>query len=155
MGETEIIEYFCARLIVTSCARLGVFTTGKGIPGLSTSELPKFTQSVGPNQVILQMKCASLNHRDFFTIMAAEGYVPCSDGVGIVIEAGSRVSRVNVGDRVCPVFTQNWIESRERPTSAWALGTPKLPGLVAFDLFSSLSHSFSFSRHAVSANDAF
>ncbi len=70
----------------------------------------------GPGQVLLKMKAASLNYRDF--VMARRGYgrlsgtlplVPLSDGVGEVIEVGAGVGRVAVGDRVCPAFNQHWI----------------------------------------------
>ena len=87
-------------------AGLAVYTSGKGVQGLTTAELPAFSNAVGPKQVVVQMKMACLNHRDYFTIMATEGYVPCSDGVGVVVEAGSEVPRVSVGDRVCPIFIQ-------------------------------------------------
>ena len=35
--------------------------------------------------------------------------IPVSDGVGIVKATGSGVKRVSEGDRVCPLFMQNWI----------------------------------------------
>lgn len=70
----------------------------------------------GPDDAILRMKAASLNYRDL--IMPERGYgsfsgelplIPVSDGVGEVVEVGAAVTRVKVGDRVCPTFLQNWI----------------------------------------------
>jgi NADPH:quinone reductase-like Zn-dependent oxidoreductase len=70
----------------------------------------------GPGQVLLRMKAASLNFRDTYVIVRGYGsftgnlpLVPISDGVGEVVEIGTGVTRVKVGDRVCPVFNQAWI----------------------------------------------
>lgn len=70
----------------------------------------------GPGQVLVRMKAASLNYRDPFVIVRGYGsftgnlpLVPVSDGVGAVVEIGSGVTRVQVGDRVCPNFCQTWI----------------------------------------------
>ena len=69
----------------------------------------------GPGEVLLRMEAASLNYRDF--VMANGGYgrrggklplVPCSDGAGRVTAVGAGVSRVAVGDLVCPIFGQTW-----------------------------------------------
>jgi NADPH:quinone reductase-like Zn-dependent oxidoreductase len=70
----------------------------------------------GPGQVLLRMKAASLNYRDL--VVPNRGYgsftgslplIPISDGAGEVVEVGSGVTRVKVGDRVCPCFHQGWI----------------------------------------------
>lgn len=70
----------------------------------------------GPGQVLLRMKAASLNFRDNFVLVRGYGaftgnlpLVPVSDGVGEVVEVGAGVTRVKVGDRVCPNFNQAWI----------------------------------------------
>lgn len=76
----------------------------------------------GPGQVLLRMKAASLNYRDL--VVPRRGYgaqtgelplVPVSDGVGEVIAAGTGVTRVAVGERVCPTFFQ---------ADGWSLGGP-------------------------------
>jgi NADPH:quinone reductase-like Zn-dependent oxidoreductase len=70
----------------------------------------------GPGEVLLRMKAASLNYRDL--VVPNRGYgaftgnlplIPVSDGVGEVVEIGEGVTRVKVGDRVCPCFHQSWI----------------------------------------------
>jgi len=70
----------------------------------------------GPGEVLIKMKAASLNYRDF--VMCQGGYgrrggtlplVPVSDGAGHVAAVGEGVSRVAVDDLVCPVFGQTWI----------------------------------------------
>ena len=92
----------------------------------------------GPGQVLLRMKAASLNYRDL--LVPKRGYgqltgtlplIPISDGVGEVIELGDGVSRVTVGDRVCPLMIQSWISgpaTAERV--AGTLGGP-LDGVMA------------------------
>ncbi|MDH6186886.1 NAD(P)-dependent alcohol dehydrogenase [Polaromonas sp. CG_23.6] len=70
----------------------------------------------GPDQVLVRMKASSLNYRDL--VVPARGYgsytgtlplIPVSDGVGVVAAVGASVSRVAVGDRVCPTYFQSWI----------------------------------------------
>ena len=92
----------------------------------------------GPGQVLLRMKAASLNHRDLFVLRRGYGtqtgslpLVVLSDGVGEVAEAGEGVTRVSLGDRVCPMFFQGWLGGE--PTSARlkaVLGGP-LDGVMA------------------------
>ena len=86
----------------------------------------------GPGQVLLRMKAASLNYRDL--VVPVRGYgshtgtlplIPVSDGVGEVVEAGSGVTRVRAGDRVCPLFAQAWISGEPTPERlARSLGGP-------------------------------
>lgn len=72
--------------------------------------------SPGAGEVMLRMKAASLNYRDL--VVPERGYgqftgelplIPVSDGVGEVVAVGAGVTRVAVGDRVCPTFMQDWI----------------------------------------------
>ena len=92
----------------------------------------------GAGEVLLRMKAASLNYRDL--VVPDRGYgqytgtlplIPISDGVGEVIEVGAGVSRVAVGDRVCPSFLQRWVGGElnlERITGS--LGGP-IDGVMA------------------------
>jgi NADPH:quinone reductase-like Zn-dependent oxidoreductase len=70
----------------------------------------------GPGQVLLRMRAMSLNYRDLLTIRGAYNprqplpLVPCSDGVGVVEAVGAGVTRAAVGDRVCPIFCQAWLD---------------------------------------------
>ena len=70
----------------------------------------------GPGQVLIRIQAAALNFRD--TVMIRRGYgrrsgelplVPLADGAGEVVAAGAGVTRVAVGDLVCPAFAQTWI----------------------------------------------
>jgi NADPH:quinone reductase-like Zn-dependent oxidoreductase len=89
--------------------------------------------SPGAGQVLLRMLAASLNYRDL--VMARRGYgrrsgelplVPLSDGAGEVVAVGPGVTRVRVGDLVCPVFNQSWFAGPFREEH-WAgtLGGPR------------------------------
>jgi NADPH:quinone reductase-like Zn-dependent oxidoreductase len=87
-----------------------------GVDSLKLVERPD--PSAGPGQVLLKMKAFSVNYRDLLVVDGLGrwkpplGRVPVSDGVGIVVAEGSGVSRVNVGDRVAPIFYPKWLEGR-------------------------------------------
>jgi NADPH:quinone reductase-like Zn-dependent oxidoreductase len=86
----------------------------------------------GPGQVVIEMKAASLNFRD--TVLVNRGYgrrsgelplVPVSDGAGTVVAVGDGVTRVAVGDLVCPIFSQTWLDGTFSEASwAGSLGGP-------------------------------
>jgi NADPH:quinone reductase-like Zn-dependent oxidoreductase len=72
--------------------------------------------SPGRGQVLIKMQAASVNYRDL--VMTQRGYgrhsgelplIPLSDGAGIVAETGAGVTRVKLGDLVCPAFAQLWV----------------------------------------------
>jgi len=87
----------------------------------------------GRGEVLLKMEAASLNYRD--TVLVRRGYgrwsgelplVPISDGAGRVAAVGEGVTRVKVGDLVCPTFCQGWLSG---PIREWhrtgTLGGPR------------------------------
>lgn len=99
---------------------------------------------VGPDEVLLQMEAASLNYRDY--VMARGGYgrrggalplVPVSDGAGRVVAVGPGVSRVAVGDLVCPLWAQTWLSGPFRE-GYWAgiLGGPRDGAMQEFMVLS-------------------
>lgn len=94
--------------------------------GLRAAERPE--PEPGPGEVVLEMKAASLNYRDFLMVQGGYGSVggglpliPISDGVGEVVAVGDGVSRVRVGERVNPTFFQSWIDG---PPSAEHFSRP-------------------------------
>ncbi|HUJ88070.1 MAG TPA: NAD(P)-dependent alcohol dehydrogenase [Burkholderiales bacterium] len=107
-----------------------------GMEHLQLAERPE--PKPGPGQVLLRMKAASLNYRDL--LVPERGYgahtgtlplIPLSDGVGEVIELGAGVTRVKLGERACPCFTQGWISGPPAPDrAAHNLGGP-LDGTMA------------------------
>lgn len=70
---------------------------------------------LGAGQVLIKMKTASLNFRDLLMVNGlynprqALPLIPCSDGVGEVVELGAGVTRFKTGDRVATLFSQGWI----------------------------------------------
>lgn len=87
---------------------------GFGIENLALVDRDK--PQPGANEVIVKFHAASLNYRDLMFVKGVYNpkaklpAVPFSDGAGEVTVAGDHVTRWKVGDRVCPIFTQGWIE---------------------------------------------
>lgn len=69
----------------------------------------------GFGQVLIRIYATSLNYRDLIVINGQYGrpqrpnLIPMSDGAGEVVEVGSGVTRLKVGDRVAGNFLQTWI----------------------------------------------
>lgn len=95
-----------------------------GIENLALVDKPEPVPARG--QIVVAMRAASLNYRDLLTVIGYGGgyplpLIPFSDGAGEVLATGPGVTRVAVGDRVCPLFFQSWLsgpvtaESRNRP----------------------------------------
>jgi NADPH:quinone reductase-like Zn-dependent oxidoreductase len=65
-----------------------------------------------PHQVLLEVKAVSLNYRDILVVNGVwkppVGRIPTSDGVGYVLEVGSEVKNLKIGDRVVGLFFPNW-----------------------------------------------
>ena len=71
---------------------------------------------VESSDVLVRFRAASLNYRD---LMVATGTynprmklpaVPLSDGAGEVVSVGDAVTKWKLGDRVMPIFAQQWID---------------------------------------------
>ncbi len=109
-----------------------------GLDNLVMADRP--SPVVGPGQLKLKMRCASLNFRDLLMVQGLYNprqslpVIPCSDGVGEVVEVGDGVDEEWLGKRVCPIFAQGW-KSGE-PTKAklkTTLGSP-LDGVLAEEM---------------------
>ena len=109
-----------------------------GLDNLVMADRP--SPVVGPGQLKLKMRCASLNFRDLLMVQGLYNprqslpVIPCSDGVGEVVEVGDGVGEEWLGKRVCPIFAQGW-KSGE-PTKAklkTTLGSP-LDGTLAEEM---------------------
>ncbi|MGH9597875.1 MAG: zinc-dependent alcohol dehydrogenase family protein, partial [Edaphobacter sp.] len=87
-----------------------------GIDHLKKMELPML--QIAPGKVLIQVHAVSLNYRDLMMVTGtynpkmALPRIPCSDGAGEVVAVGEGVSRVGVGDRVCGIFMQRWLDGR-------------------------------------------
>ena len=72
----------------------------------------------GPGEILIAMKAASLNYRDWLMVRGLYNptqplpLIPGSDGVGHVVALGEGVTRFAIGDRVSPIFAQEWIAGR-------------------------------------------
>jgi len=103
------------------------------IEGMELVEQPEPVP--GPGQVAVKMRAASLNYRDLLTVQGKGGpfrlpLIPFSDGAGEVAAVGEGVTRIAVGDRVCPLFFQSWFDGRPTATSRrLALGGTR-PGVL-------------------------
>jgi NADPH:quinone reductase-like Zn-dependent oxidoreductase len=68
------------------------------------------------DEVLVKFHAASLNYRDLLMIEGAYNpklklpLIPFSDGAGEVVAVGENVTRWKIGDRVCPIFMQGWID---------------------------------------------
>jgi len=90
------------------------------IEGLELAEKPD--PAPDPGQVTVRIRAASLNYRDLLTVQGKGGayklpLIPFSDGAGEVTAIGEGVTRVAVGDRVCPMFFQSWFDGRPSATN--------------------------------------
>jgi NADPH:quinone reductase-like Zn-dependent oxidoreductase len=85
---------------------------GAGINALTQAERPNPKPS--HRQVLVKVAFGSLNYRDLgivrgtYRMAVRDNIVPLSDGAGEVVEIGSGVTRVKVGDKVAGCFFQRW-----------------------------------------------
>jgi NADPH:quinone reductase-like Zn-dependent oxidoreductase len=111
-------------------------TRGDGIENLRRGKVPM--PAPGPTQVLMKMAAWSLNYRDLLVIGGMEGWrpetdvVPVSDGVGIVVAAGSDVTRFGIGDRISAIFLPNWrVGPLTRDAYTRPVGGPVNRGMLA------------------------
>jgi NADPH:quinone reductase-like Zn-dependent oxidoreductase len=84
-----------------------------GVDHLEQVDLPML--QIAPGMVLIKVCAVSLNYRDLLMVKGqynpkmALPRIPCSDGAGEVVAIGEGVSRVQVGDRVCGIFMQRWL----------------------------------------------
>jgi NADPH:quinone reductase-like Zn-dependent oxidoreductase len=85
-----------------------------GVNHLERVELPML--QITPGMVLIKVHAVSLNYRDlmmvkgFYNPKMALPRIPCSDGAGEVAAIGENVNRLQVGDRVCGIFMQRWLD---------------------------------------------
>lgn len=85
------------------------------------------------DEVLINIRACSLNFRDLAIAHSELQYrntqlptIPLSDGAGEVVEVGSRVERLSVGDRVATPFSPSWVAGDVSPT---ALGSARGAGI--------------------------
>src|SRR6186713_34783 len=93
-----------------------------GIDGLELEDAPE--PAPGPGELLMRVRAVSLNYRDVLIVRGeydprlALPLVPCSDAACEVVAVGAGVTRVRVGERVCPIFAPGWHDgapTRETP----------------------------------------
>ncbi|HEX7157999.1 MAG TPA: NAD(P)-dependent alcohol dehydrogenase, partial [Edaphobacter sp.] len=85
-----------------------------GLERLEMEEVPVPEAVAG--RLLVRVHAVSLNYRDLMVVKGI--YNPkmqlprllCSDGAGEVVKVGDGAHRVKVGDRVCGIFMQSWID---------------------------------------------
>lgn len=84
-----------------------------GLDNLSLST--KDIMPMADNEVLVNMKAATLNFRDLIMIDGGYGatggkppFIPISDGAGVVKSVGKNVKNFKVGDIVIPPFFKGW-----------------------------------------------
>jgi NADPH:quinone reductase-like Zn-dependent oxidoreductase len=96
-----------------------------GIDNLAQTEVE--TPRPASGQVLVRMRAASLNYRDYMVVTGTYNpkmkrpLVPLSDGAGIVEDIGDGVTQFKKGDRVAGCFFQGWTDgppTREKVKSA-------------------------------------
>ncbi|MEM7250251.1 MAG: NAD(P)-dependent alcohol dehydrogenase [Pseudomonadota bacterium] len=85
--------------------------TTDGIDALAIASPAPTT--LGPNDVRVRVRASSLNYRDLMTVINPAGrtqlpLTPNSDSAGEIIEVGSAVDSLSVGDHVATLFFQRW-----------------------------------------------
>jgi len=91
------------------------FEPASGGYQLALKEVPR--PVAGAGEVLVRVRAASLNRRDFNILKrdygpddGLTGAIPLSDGAGEVIAVGEDVTRFTVGDRVAGTFFERWID---------------------------------------------
>src|SRR5579862_2005122 len=106
-----------------------------GIDALAVCDRPD--PKPGPSQVVVRTRAVSLNFRDLLVVKGDYSrklplpLVPCSDCAGEVAAVGDGVTRVKVGDRVCGIFMQTWIEGEVTEAKAKSAMGAAIDGVLA------------------------
>ncbi len=87
-----------------------------GLPSLTRGTVE--SRALAPQEARMRVHATSLNYRDFLMVTGAYNpkqplpLVPCSDGAGEIVEVGSAVTTLRVGDRVVANFAPEWTAGR-------------------------------------------
>ncbi|HMF64889.1 MAG TPA: NAD(P)-dependent alcohol dehydrogenase [Edaphobacter sp.] len=114
---------------------LACSVTQFGLEHLQLVELPD--PRIAPDMVLIKVRAVSLNYRDLMVVKGlynpkmALPRIPCSDGAGEIVAIGEGVSRVEVGDRVCGIFMQHWIDGPPNAEKSKAALGGDVDGMLA------------------------
>ena len=85
-----------------------------GIDNLIPIEVPEPQPT--PATVLIKVHAVSLNYRDLLMVKGLYNprmtlpRIPCSDGAGEIVATGEGVTGFQIGDRVCGIFMQHWMD---------------------------------------------
>jgi len=106
-----------------------------GIEHLQLKDIP--APSIGENEVLVKTTAVSLEFHDLIVVENRIPFgiplphIPVSEGVGIVEEVGSKVSRWKKGDRVIIPFITRWEAGKNTPYHDHLRTSFSRPGLLA------------------------
>jgi len=106
-----------------------------GIEHLQLKEIP--TPATGENEVLVKTTAASLEYHDLIVVENRMPFgiqlphIPVSEGVGIVENVGSKVTRWKKGDRVIIPFISRWEAGNNTPYHNQLRTGFSLPGVLA------------------------
>ncbi len=108
------------------------------IDELRLEELPE--PRLGPGQVRVRIRAASLNYRDLLIIKGLYSrnlplpLIPLSDGAGEVVEVGPGATRFALGARVAGTFMQTWEDGAVTETKSKSALGGAIDGVLAEQL---------------------
>jgi NADPH:quinone reductase-like Zn-dependent oxidoreductase len=103
--------------------RIFITREAKGVDSLRMEDAPP-PGALGPGQIRIAMRAASINYRDLMTVRGElggagpNGVIPCSDGAGEIVEMAKDVTRFAAGDRIALTFNPEWIGGPFRASAA-------------------------------------
>lgn len=109
-----------------------VLKGGDGPQGLTRRDIP--SAPLAPHEVRVRVHAVALNHRDLtFANRPADTppQSPCSDAAGEVVEIGSAVTRLRVGQRVMSQFFPLWDDGPLTPEKTALVLGGSAPGVLA------------------------
>ncbi len=106
---------------------LAIVHQGQGIEGIRVAEIA--TREPGPDEVVIKVKAAALNHRDLWTCRGRRSDEPPvvlgSDGAGIVVAVGEKVSDLPPQSEVVVNPSLHWYKRTQVPPPTFEiLGYP-------------------------------
>ncbi len=111
------------------------YRMGGSIDELKLVDLPE--PSAGPGEVVVRMRAASINFRDLLVVSGRyprgqqDLIVPLSDGAGEIVDRGEGVTELAVGDRVTPIFFQDWDRGPMRDSDSHSALGGSIDGVAA------------------------
>ena len=123
---------------VSKTKSIGCYTTaGQGLSQLQCEQRPA-SASLAPDQVRVAVHAVSLNYRDLLVASGEYGgvqsppIIAASDMSGIVLEVGSDVQSVTVGEHVINAPVPDWLDGRlQRSWSRSFVGGQGIDGVLA------------------------